>query len=437
MADNEDVLPSRLPVTRLALGAVSAFVAAANRYAEIVHGLGPRRWRVTPARVAASFLGDRVMRLDGRAVPGFAPLSGFFETADGWLRTHANYPHHRARLLAALALPEDADRDRLARALAGMPAAEAEDRIVGAGGIAARMRDPGEWSASPAGRALADRPLVSVAVRGEGPEWAPGPRRGRAGLDLLRGLRVLDLTRVLAGPVATRSLALLGAEVLRVDPPALPELDAVHWDTGAGKRTALLDLGRPEDLARLRELLADADVLVTGYRPGALDRFGLAGEGLPPGVLHASVSAWGAEGPWAGRRGFDSVVQAATGIAVREAEDGGRGGMPGALPAQALDHASGYFLAAGILDALALRSRDGRGRDVAVSLARTAGWLLARPSQPRLPAAPVDPAALVTHSQGGHRVTTARPAVSDADDYPYPARPWGRDRAEWAGAAPR
>ncbi|NEC50570.1 hypothetical protein G3I18_18625, partial [Actinospica acidiphila] len=184
------------------------------------------------------------------------------------------------------------------------------------------------------------------------------------------GLRVLDLTRVIAGPVATRTLALLGADVLRLDRPGLPELPDQHTDTGFGKRSALLDL--VTDREGFEELLAGADVVVTGYRPGALDRFGLGAEALAerrPGLVVAQLSAWGATGPWAGRRGFDSLVQVATGIAHVER---GPEGRPGALPAQALDHGTGYLLAAGVLRALSDQAEAGGSRLVRAALARTA-----------------------------------------------------------------
>src|SRR5262249_4211076 len=156
----------------------------------------------------------------------------------------------------------------------------------------------------------------------------------------------LDLTRVIAGPVATRTLALLGADVLRIDSPELPEIPAQHLDTGMGKRSTLLDLARPADRQTFEDLLATAGVVVTGYRPGALDRFGLDTSALhqrSPALVVASVSAWSTSGPWSGRRGFDSIVQTACGIADTEAT---ADATPGALPVQALDHATGYLLAA-------------------------------------------------------------------------------------------
>lgn len=163
---------------------------------------------------------------------------------------------------------------------------------------------------------------------------------------------MLDLTRVIAGPVATRTLALLGADVLRVDDPGLPEIAAQHLDNGMGKRSALLDLRKDEDREVFDTLLEEADVVVTGYRPHALDRFGLTPEELAqrrPGIVIATLDAWGSAGPWRDFRGFDSIVQAATGISMLTSPDDTK---PGALPAQALDHASGYLLAAGVLIAL-------------------------------------------------------------------------------------
>jgi crotonobetainyl-CoA:carnitine CoA-transferase CaiB-like acyl-CoA transferase len=190
------------------------------------------------------------------------------------------------------------------------------------------------------------------------------------------GLRVLDLTRVIAGPVATRTLALLGADVLRVDAPQLPEDPDAHADTGLGKRSTRLDLRVPADRENFEELLARADVVVTGYRPGALDRFGLSPAALVdrrPGLIVAQLSAWGAYGPWGDRRGFDSLVQVATGIATIE----GAPERPGALPAQALDHGTGYLLAGAVLRALTERSERGSGIALRLALARTAAWLTA------------------------------------------------------------
>ncbi|MFI8516236.1 CoA transferase [Streptomyces sp. NPDC085481] len=344
------LLPARLPVMDLARATVAVAGLAAVERAGLT---GPVR--VDDGAVATAFVSERHLRVDGRAPVSFAPLSRFWRAADGWVRTHANYPHHREALLAALGVPSGSV-EAVAAAIAERTAQEAETAVYGAGGLAVALRTPEEWAASEQGREVAARPLLT---RERLDEAAPRKRSGR--------LRVLDLTRVIAGPVATRTLALLGADVLRIDPPGNPELPDQHADTDVGKRTAALDLERPSDRRTFGELLDAADVLVTGYRPGALDRFGLD----RPGLVVARLSAWGDYGPWGGRRGFDSLVQVATGIAAVE----GSADEPGALPAQALDHGTGYLLAAAVLRSLTEQDRDGGTRRVRLALAQTGHWL--------------------------------------------------------------
>ncbi|MGW5316048.1 CoA transferase [Nocardia thailandica] len=416
--DPGGLLAATLPVWALAAGSVAAVGAAANRV-RAAQGLDPRPVRVDPGRVAGAFASERVLRIDGAPPAAFAELSGFFPAADGWVRTHANYPHHRDRLLAVLGLPRGADAAAARARFAARPAAELEDAAAAAGALIFRVRTEQEWAASPAGTAACGGPLIAVEPRT--PDGRGGFSRDATAERPLAGVRVLDLTRVLAGPVATRTLALLGAEVLRIDPPAMPEIAWQYLDNCQGKRSALLDLRG--GLAAFTALLAEADVLVTGYRPGALEALGVAAD--RPGLVHARLCAWGESGPWGGRRGFDSLVQAASGIALLEGTDG----APGALPAQALDHASGYLLAAGILDALRARAEDGRGRTVRAALARTAAWLLAAGGRTpgHGPATPPYAAATVTHGP----VVGARPAVPGYDDYPWPAPPYGADPAAW------
>lgn len=444
----EPWLAAHLPVLDLALDAVRAVQRAAARAGRRTNGPvasgtahpGPVHAdpvHPDPARVATAFASDRVFALDGRPMEAFAPLSGFFRTSDGWVRTHANYPHHRSRLTALVGLPDDVGRTAFAQRLAELTGQELEDRTAcavtgpepGGGAIVARVRTEQEWRTSAPGRAAAAGPLVRTAQRAE----PTGARRRRTaevpltGAAPLAGVRVLDLTRVIAGPVATRTLALLGADVLRVDPPSPAEIEWQHLDSGQGKRSTVLDL-RDGDARRIaQELLDTADVLVTGYRPGAVEGLGLE---VPRGVVTGRVSAWGDTGPWAGRRGFDSIVQAASGIALLE----GRDGVPGALPAQALDHASGYLLAAGIVDAVA-GADGGPGADVSVSLARTAAWLLDLPGRDPLHPAAAKASAGETVTHAG--VTTARPALPEHDDYAHPAHRWGTDAPSWRPTPPR
>lgn len=372
----EGALQGRLPVRELARACVGACALAAAELGARRAGLAEVPGvRVDDGAVATAFVSERHLLVDGRVPVTFAPLSRFWRTADGWVRTHANYPHHRARLLGALGVPDDAAAvAAVETALAERSALDVEEAVYAAGGLAVALRTPEEWAAHEQAAAVAARPLVERGGLDSAHARVLAPIDG-GGSPLLpaAGVRVLDLTRVIAGPVATRTLALLGADVLRVDTPRLPELPDQHADTGFGKRSTTLDL--VADRRAFGELLAAADVVVTGYRPGALDRFGLSPEALAerrPGVVVAQLSAWGAYGPWAERRGFDSLVQVATGIAAVE----GSAERPGALPAQALDHGSGYLLAAAVLRALTEQSYGGGSRFVRLALARTAQWLM-------------------------------------------------------------
>jgi crotonobetainyl-CoA:carnitine CoA-transferase CaiB-like acyl-CoA transferase len=249
------------------------------------------------------------------------------------------------------------------------------------------------------------------------------------------GLRVLDLTRVIAGPVAGRALALWGADVLRVDPPQLPELPWQHVDMNPGKRVALLDMRSADGAARLRELAHSADVVLSGYRPDALHRYGLGAEDLLTDAGHLVVvelSAWGHRGPWRARRGFDSIVQAASGIATDCALDG----VPGALPAQVLDHASGYLAAQTAMLALSRRPAEG-GCHLRLSLARTGRWLRSFGPRDRDAHDPgFDPTPYVVETEGpaGHVRTAGSPFTLGGRrlDYPFPARAYGGDDASWS-----
>ncbi|MGO4631359.1 CoA transferase [Streptomyces sp. 2RAF24] len=408
------LLPARLPVMDLARATVAVCSLAAVEHAGLA---GPAR--VDDGAVATAFVSERHLRVDGRAPVNFAPLSRFWRAADGWVRTHANYPHHKAALLAALGAADSVEA--VAAAIAGRPAVEIETLVYGAGGLAVALRTPEEWAATEQGREVAVRPLLT---RERLDEAAPRARAGRR-------LRVLDLTRVIAGPVATRTLALLGADVLRIDPPDNPELPDQHADTDFGKRTAALDLDRPSDRRTFDELLDAADVLVTGYRPGALDRFGLH----RPGLVVARLSAWGDYGPWAGRRGFDSLVQAATGIATVE----GSAAEPGALPAQALDHGTGYLLAAAVLRSLTEQDREGGSRLVRLALAQTGHWLTGTLPLPHglegMGGTPVEPGRYVTETDGplGRLRHALSPVAYEGGPTAWsrPPGPQGGDEPAW------
>ncbi len=436
-----DALPSNLPTTELATGAVAAASLAGALLAAARAGRADPMPRDIPAvrieagRVGASFTNDRLQRLDGQGAGAFAPLSGFWAAQDGWVRTHANYAHHRERLLAALDLPDECDRAALVERCRSLPAREIEDRVVAERGIATAVRTLAQWRQHPQAAAIATLPLLGIRTIGAAPprQLSPAPDEP---LLPAAGLRVLDLTRVIAGPVATRTLALLGAQVLRIDPPAIPEIVWQHLDTGAGKRSALLDLKSAVGRSVFDLLLADADVVVTGYRPGALDAFGLTPDELAarrPGIVVASLSAWGDVGPWCERRGFDSIVQAVAGVAMAESGDGER---PGALPAQALDHATGYLIAAGVLHAVAQQMRDGASRSVQAHLARTAHWLTSMPDTTPLAQATSSPADFLVERQApSGQLRYASPAVrcsGSPADYATVGGIWAADQPTWA-----
>lgn len=351
-----------LDVERLAISSVEQTADGVSRLSRARRA--PVAAETTSELVRAAFGAFSHLRVDGRQVDPWAPMSGFFRASDGWIRTHANYPHHAEAIARATGA---ADRLALEHAASARTAETLEQEIVAAGGIAAHVRTEQEWRDHPQAVATASDPWIDVVSSAERPV---APTDG-APLD---GIRILDLTRVLAGPSCTQLLACLGADVLRVDPPHRPELLDQHLVTGMGKRSAVADLA--ERAGEIRSLIGAADVVVLGYRPGALDRFGLAPADLAadrPDLVIAALSAWGDHGPWGHRAGFDSIVQAATGIAALC----GAGDAPGALPVQALDYATGAMLAARILRLLA----DGTGGIVRASLLGAAHTLLALPRE--------------------------------------------------------
>ncbi|HEX9041524.1 MAG TPA: CoA transferase [Trebonia sp.] len=380
--DPTGLLPSRLKVHELMSAAIgSALLAVA------VLDAARNDTRLAPVslpaeHVAVAARSERYARRTGSdAGAGMAPLSRFWKATDGWVRLHANYPWHLRRALDVLGCEDDPGQ--VGQAIAQRTIADLEDSFAAAGALAFAVRSLDEWTKHPQGQAVASQPLLCT-------ELGPGPRRKLSPGRALDRIRVLDLTRVIAGPVATRTLAAWGADVLRLDAPQLPEIPAQAIDTLQGKRSALLDLSSPHGRQQLDGLLAEADLLVQGYRPGALARFGLDTRALADRWPHLSVvtlSAWGSSGPWSHRRGFDSLVQCPTGIAAIEGSPSG----PGAMPAQALDHATGYLAAAAGIMALAASQADGRPRYQRLSLARTAKWFTdagrAQPSHPREPEA--------------------------------------------------
>jgi crotonobetainyl-CoA:carnitine CoA-transferase CaiB-like acyl-CoA transferase len=368
---SDPVLPSSFRIGTAAQASIAAVGLAA---AELHHhaGAGRQRVGVDMRHAAAEFRSEQLLTIDGDAPALIGdPLFGAYRTGDGrFVRLHMNFPHHRDNVLKLLGCAPT--RAAIEAALANWDAIAFETEAYRRGCVVAAVRSPDEWGTHPQAAAVAAIPVVWIKKIGDAP-----PRQLSASARPLGGLRALDLTRIIAGPVAGRALAAHGADVMRVSAPHLPFIDWLMKDTGRGKLSAFADLSTPDGDAALRRLIGDADIFLQAYRPGSLlDRgFGPADvAALRPGIVYGSLSAYGDLGPWALRRGFDSLVQTATGFNVAEAQAAGVE-APKELPCQALDHASGYLLAFGIIMARMRQAGEGGSWLVRVSLEATGRWL--------------------------------------------------------------
>ena len=356
-------LPSAFAVTDLACASIAA---AGQAVSELLQQHTGRLPPLEVDRRLASFWFATSVRPVGWSVPPmWDPVAGDYATRDGWIRLHTNAPHHRAA--AERVLGACADRAAMASQVAQWAKSDLEQAVVDAGGCAAEMRTWAQWQTHPQGLAVNAEPLIQFSASNS---QAAKPWQGSVAQPLA-GIKVLDLTRVLAGPIASRFLAGLGADVLRIDPPTWNEPGVVPEVT-LGKRCARLDLHDASDRAVFDSLLKDADILLHGYRADALERLGYGvaeRQRLAPGLIDVCLNAYGWSGPWQNRRGFDSLVQMSSGIA----EAGMRwknADKPTPLPVQALDHATGYLMAAAAITLL------GRGGSARLSLARTAKLLI-------------------------------------------------------------
>jgi crotonobetainyl-CoA:carnitine CoA-transferase CaiB-like acyl-CoA transferase len=364
----DPVLPSPFKIGEAATATIGATALAAADLWRLRGGRA-QQVQVDTRTAAMAFRSERHLRIDGRPPPPlWDDIAGFHATGDGrWIQLHTNFPHHRERALHVLGCP--GDRQSVAKAVGTWNGGELEEALIAAGTCAALVRTPQEWLTHPQQEAVAALPLLEI-VRLDDSPAEPMTVADRP----LSGVRVLDLARILAGPVATRTLAAHGADVLQISAAHLPNVEQLVIDTGFGKRAASLDLRQRPDNETLKALLGEADVFLQAFRPGALDALGLSPAELAairPGIIYVTLSAWGHTGPWSQRRGYDSLVQSATGIAW----ECGRGGQPGTLPAQAQDHACGYLAAFGALVALTRRAKQGGSYLVRVSLAQTGHWL--------------------------------------------------------------
>lgn len=371
LTGDEPQLPSSFRVAAAAQVSVAASGLAAAEIWKLRSGQS-QDVAVDMRHAVVECRSERYLRVDGKPPPPpWDAIAGIYKTRDnGFVRLHTNFPHHRDAVCKVLNCKPE--RDAVQAALMQWDGEAFETAAYAGGCVVAFMRSHGQWSATPHASALAELPLISITKIGEAAPkpWSKGDRP-------LAGIRVLDLSRVIAGPVAGRTLAAHGADVLLISGPNLPAIPWLAIDTGRGKLTSFVELKDEQGRGVLRELLAQADIFSQGYRPRAIAALGFSPEdaaAINPGIVYVTLSAYGHAGPWAERRGFDSLVQTATGFNHAEGQAAGTSG-PKELPAQMLDHATGYFMAFGAMMAKARQAREGGSWHVRVSLAQTGRWL--------------------------------------------------------------
>jgi crotonobetainyl-CoA:carnitine CoA-transferase CaiB-like acyl-CoA transferase len=369
--DGQDpILPNRFPVSEAAATALAAGGVAASELWALKTG---RRQdvRVEVRKAGLSLRATLVMRLnDGPTPPSWAdgnPLVDFYQCRDGrWIHLHGNFPHLAAGTMAVLGCSRD--RDEIAAAVAQRDAQELEDALAANRQCGAMARTAAEWAAHPQGQALADAPRVEITkIADSDPEPLP------AGDRPLSGIRVLDLTRILAGPTHARTLAQYGADVLHITAPTLPTSQVWLMDTNQGKLSAYLDLDAPHERERLQALVRAADVFAQGFRAGSLERRGFGPTQLAatrPGLIYVSINCYGHTGPWQDRPGWEQLAQTVTGLATSQ----GTPAHPQRMPVAACDYTTGYLAALGTLVALNRRTREGGSYHVRVSLCQTGMW---------------------------------------------------------------
>jgi crotonobetainyl-CoA:carnitine CoA-transferase CaiB-like acyl-CoA transferase len=430
----EPVLPSSFAVGTAAQTTIGAAALAA---AELWRARTGRRQKVAVdmRHAAIEFRSERYLRVDGKRPQEYHDdIAGLYRCGDGrFARLHTNLPHHCQGLLKLLGVAHD--KAAVQRALDGMTAEALESAAAAAGLVVTACRSFAEWDLHPQGQAVAKLPLFSIEKIGEAP-----PKKRAAAARPLSGVRVLDLTRIIAGPVCGRTLAAHGADVLLVTAAHLPAMLPLVIDTGRGKLSAAVDLRDSAGHDTLAALVRDADVFVQGYRPGAIAARGFAPHDVArvrPGIVYASLCAYGQDGPWAARRGFDSLVQTASGLNVAEAQAFGSR-EPQALPAQVLDHATGYLLAFAVMTALKRQSEEGGSWHVRLSLAQTGYWLrqLGRIDGVNCSDPKIDDVrdCLEETASGFGRLTAVRHAAAMSQTPPYwaqPSVPLGTDPPLW------
>jgi crotonobetainyl-CoA:carnitine CoA-transferase CaiB-like acyl-CoA transferase len=425
----DPVLPTPFRIGAAGAAALAATGLAASDLWEL---RGGRRQQVTVnlRQAVASLRSGHYLEVNGTKVRNERnQVMGMYPAKNGrWSYIHANFPNHRAAALRVLGCEES--RDAVRRAVADWDALELEEAIIAAGGAGGMVRRMAEWADHPQAGAIASLPLMEILKIGDSPP-KPLPEAERP----LSGIRVLDLTRVLAGPTCARTLAEHGADVLKITAPHIAARDDQEYDTGHGKLSARLDLRQPQDFETMQGLVREADVFSQGYRPGTLAGRGLSPEALAalrPGLVYVSLCAFSHIGPWASRRGFDTVVQNVSGITMRQGElfPGAEPG-PQFYPVSAIDYLTGYLMATGAMVALARRAREGGSWLVRISLAQTGKWLVDRGQVPEDQLMSVDkelyPAEIerwsIESDTPAGRLRHLGPTVRLSETPPYWARP--------------
>lgn len=426
--------PTRYNIVPPGAAAMAAAGLAAAELWKIKTGR-QQQVKIEAGAVAAALRGSRYLRVNGeKPSSDHDKVSGFYRLRDDrWIYLHCNFWNLRDANARVLGVP--ANREALERAVATREGEELETAIFQGGGACGFVRSEEEWRALPQAQTVARLPLLEITRIGEAP---PSPLPG--GDRPLSAVRVLDLTRVLAGPTCARTLAEHGADVLRVTRADLADMGMTDFDTGIGKLSAHIDLREPAGTQTMRELISTCDVFSQSYRPDALAGRGLSPEALAqirPGIVYVTLSAWGHEGPWRARRGYDTVVQSANGMAY--STDNAK---PEFLPVSAQDYVAGYLLAFGAMVALGRRVREGGSWLVRVSLAGAGHFirqhgLLDEAVYRSLPAElPTDELQklLIAHDSPIGRLTHLAPAVQMSQTPPRwarPAVPLGHSPAVW------
>jgi CoA-transferase family III len=426
---SDPVLPTPFRITECAAAALAATGLAVSDLWELRTGR-KQGLAIDGRRATASLRSSHYLKVDGKTVSTERnQVMGMYPAKGGrWSYIHANFPNHRAAALKVLGCAEE--RSAVRAAVAQWDAQALEEAIIAAGGAGGMVRTMAEWAEHPQAKAIATLPVFEIVRIGDAP-----PHKLPDGNRPLAGIRVLDLTRVLAGPTSARTLAEHGADVLKITAPHIPARDYQDYDTGHGKLSATLDLRQAKDLDRLKELVREADIFTQGYRPGTLAARGLSPEALAairPGLIYVSLCAFSHLGPWAPRRGFDTVVQNVSGITWRQGElfPGAEPG-PQFYPVSAIDYLTGYLMAFGAMVALKRRATEGGSWLVRISLAQTGRWLVGRGEVPEAEARqaakefmPEELARWSTETETPlGRLGHLKPTVELSETPPYWARP--------------